>query len=74
MPTMKILKGLCSRKWVSTVLYAVYVHPSFTETAIENEKPISEKTVCWKGAKFEREAEFEIIDTVNCIGFVTDIS
>jgi len=45
-PTMKILKGLCNRQWVSTVLYAVYVHPSFTETAIENEKPISEKTVC----------------------------
>jgi len=74
---MKIVIGLCNRQWVSTVLYAVYVHPSFTEIVIENEKRISKKIVGSMGGKGTpkvSEAEFEIIDTVKCIGFVTDIS
>jgi len=35
---MKITKGLCNFQWVIVVLYAVYLHLSFTETVIEHDK------------------------------------
>ena len=34
----KIIKGMCYREWVIVVLYAVYLHLSFTETVIEHDK------------------------------------
>jgi hypothetical protein len=76
---MKIIKRLCNRQWVSVVLYEVYLHLFFTETVIEHDKRILNKifrlNVGQRNApRFERVAEFEIIDTVNCIGCVTDIS
>jgi hypothetical protein len=38
---MKIIKGLRNGQWISVVLYAVYLHLSLTETAIEHEKCIT---------------------------------
>jgi len=45
---MKIIKRLCNHQWVSVVsvvLFAVYLHLSFTETVIDDVKCILKKTV-----------------------------
>jgi len=42
---MKIIKRFCNRQWVSVVLYAVYLHLSFTEIVIEYDKYILNNSV-----------------------------
>jgi len=41
---MKIIKRFCNRQWVSVVLYAVYLHLSFTEIVLEYDKYNLENT------------------------------
>jgi hypothetical protein len=48
---MKIIKRLFNRQWVSLVLYAVYLHLSLTETAIEHYKCILTILLSERGEK-----------------------
>jgi hypothetical protein len=75
---MNIIKRLCNRQWATTVLCVVYLNPSSTDTVIEHDKCNLTILLVECDVKecpnFDRQGQFEFIDMLCCMGFLTDTS